>query len=102
MQSKMEIGGVLSLAISILSYFSPHLWPVIPEWVAYLGTGIGIFLVGLFFGLLINKKTQKTSFATFISFHLYGDERISKNISSENIWRCYLIRIIFRTTHNMV
>lgn len=91
------IEGIIGAAISIISVFIPIVWPEIPSWVGVLGLSVGVFLIGLAVGLFFNKRKPNFSLRAELTFHFYGDTRNPKLLSSENLWRWYLLRNQFVT-----
>jgi hypothetical protein len=88
--------ALVSLGVTIISWFSPSLWPQIPGWVAQLGVYFGVLLLGVAIGIFVVKHTTKntgelTDSAAF-KLHSYGDNRTPQCISSNNIWRWYYLR----------
>ncbi len=93
-----RIIALVSLGIGILAWFSPYVWPKIPNWVAQLGVFLGVLLFGVAIGLFIAKrisdKVDELVDSAAIKFHFYGDARTPQRISANNIWRWYYLRNI--------
>jgi hypothetical protein len=55
--------GILGIALAIIFgawSLAPEGWPKMPTWIALLGVGIGILLVGLAAGLVIGEQRKPT------------------------------------------
>ncbi|MFO9403474.1 hypothetical protein SDB56_10060 [Legionella pneumophila serogroup 1] len=94
------IEGMIGIAISIISVVIPIVWPAIPTWVGVLGLILGVFLIGIAVGLFFNKRKPNLALRAELTFHFYGDTRNPKLLSSENLWRWYLLRNCFVTVDN--
>lgn len=93
--------GILGLALTLFAWFAPSVWPQIPNWAGNIGIYLGIFLLGLAIGLLINSKTKTINLVdnATLSLHIYGDKRTPESISVTNVWRWYYLQLEFTLIH---
>jgi hypothetical protein len=87
--------GILGIALAIIFgawSLAPEGWPKMPTWVALLGVGVGVLLVGLATGLVIGEQRKSVDqsepqvvetnlFLQFLDSHSVPVERNPRNIS---------------------
>jgi len=86
--------GIASIALTVIFGVLSLLNLQIPPWVLQLGLGIGIFLLGIFVGLVLYKRNNhKTVMVDNAScrLHIYPDYRVPDCLELKNIFRWFFL-----------
>lgn len=87
--------GLIGIALALLTWAVGHYFPTAPVWVALIGYGLGVFMLGVSLGLIsaggLRRKRQIKDKAS-LKLHVYGDHRTPDRLSYDNIFRWYYLQ----------
>jgi hypothetical protein len=79
--------GIAGLALSIIFGLALYGWPKMPQWLAQIGVGLGLVLIGLAVGLVIGDRRSATELGLFAKWpRPYSPELVSgKTFRNERV-----------------
>jgi uncharacterized protein YneF (UPF0154 family) len=104
--------GILGIALAIIFgawSLAPEGWPKMPDWVALLGVGIGVLLVGIAAGLIIGahrkpaddpNKPQLIETNLFLQFSDSHSVPVEKNPRNIRHWYAHYTESIYVDTND--
>lgn len=88
--------GLIGIALALLTGAVGHFFPAAPGWLANIGYGFGVLLIGVSFGLIAAgglRRKRKIRDSAYLKLHVYGDHRTPDCLSYDNIFRWYYLQM---------
>jgi hypothetical protein len=87
--------GLAGIAISVIFGILQFVIVQIPPWLVTSGIGLGVFMLGISFGLIWagRRKSQTTKQVdnALLRLHVYRDNRVPDSLETINIFRWYYL-----------